>query len=473
MRQMMMTGIGIVGIALAGYAQKIDILKPAHQQQEQELRRFMDRLAHDGIPYEVKVEKQEYRPLMGRRSVMFLHNVTVPSGIAQEIWKYDWVTLLGLSQKYQKSPAYSFYMTILIMAHPENQKFGGYGSWQILDAIVNHSKKEWDENLEEYVGKVYQHNDYGLMSRHLKIFAESIPAIYQKDIQPPYRYIDETHDAKKFANPARELERWGYFCLKDIALGLIKHHLGLIDWCRENNPAEKPYLSALMMALFTVDGYSFSDESGVYTMNERGRMLMDFVVEFPIPENAIRLQAVMGGGNKDEIEAMMKKHGTGEMWQELLNTPVIPQPPDIEKYQARILLEQIQESLEGWRNQATTASSPNNAYPSQTAMGMFTDGHSFDEKNGIYIMNERGKILMDFIIEFPVPENATRLQAFMNGGNKGEIEMLMKKFNTEERWGDLLQSPAHPKFLKHSADDIMKRHHISPSNDERWLQRWR
>jgi len=54
-------------------------------------------------------------------------------------------------------------------------------------------------------------------------------------------------------------------------------------------------------------------------------MLMDFIVEFPIPENATRLQAVMNGGNKDEIEAMMKKHGTGEKWTELLKNPVHPE----------------------------------------------------------------------------------------------------------------------------------------------------
>jgi len=29
--------------------------------------------------------------------------------------------------------------------------------------------------------------------------------------------------------------------------------------------------------------------------------------------------------NKDEIEAMMKKHGTGEKWAELLKNPVHPE----------------------------------------------------------------------------------------------------------------------------------------------------
>jgi hypothetical protein len=103
----------------------------------------------------------------------------------------------------------------------------------------------------------------------------------------------------------------------------------LLKICRENDPEKKPYISALMMALFTVDGYAFNDGTGVYAMNERGKMLMDFIVEIPIPENATRLQAVMNGGNKDEIEAMMKKHGTTDKWAELLKNPV---HPDFAKY---------------------------------------------------------------------------------------------------------------------------------------------
>lgn len=79
------------------------------------------------------------------------------------------------------------------------------------------------------------------------------------------------------------------------------------------------------MGLFAIDGYSFDDETGVYTLNDRGKLLMDFIVEFPIPENATRLQAVMNGGNKYEIEAMMQKHGTEEKWKELLKNPVHPE----------------------------------------------------------------------------------------------------------------------------------------------------
>jgi len=39
-------------------------------------------------------------------------------------------------------------------------------------------------------------------------------------------------------------------------------------------------------------------------MNERGKIRMDFIAEFSIPENVTHLQVVMNGGNKDEVQAM-------------------------------------------------------------------------------------------------------------------------------------------------------------------------
>jgi len=122
-----------------------------------------------------------------------------------------------------------------------------------------------------------------------------------------------------------ELDKRLNFCINAEEGNLYGNQNGFIKWMRNKQPASKPYLPALAMGLFTINGYTFNDETGVYTMNERGRMLMDFIVEFPIPENATRLQAVMNGGNKDEIEALMKKHKTEEKWQALLKNPVHPE----------------------------------------------------------------------------------------------------------------------------------------------------
>jgi hypothetical protein len=80
-----------------------------------------------------------------------------------------------------------------------------------------------------------------------------------------------------------------------------------------------------MMAAFVVDGYEFDDETGEYRPNEMGRRLLDYVVEFPIPENASRLKIVMDGGNREWIEERMRQHGTEEAWREWLADPPKPE----------------------------------------------------------------------------------------------------------------------------------------------------
>ncbi len=117
---------------------------------------------------------------------------------------------------------------------------------------------------------------------------------------------------------------WLYYllsCPDTIRLDITKDFCA---WCRKSEPKENPSLSAVMMGLFIVDGYVFDDEKGTYNLNDRGRLLLDYIVEFPIPENATRLKIIRDGGNQAAVNDLMKKHGTAEAWQELLKNPVEP-----------------------------------------------------------------------------------------------------------------------------------------------------
>ena len=40
----------------------------------------------------------------------------------------------------------------------------------------------------------------------------------------------------------------------------------------------------------------------------------------------------------------------------------------------------------------------------------------------------------------------------LNGGNKDEIQALMKKHGTTEKWAELLKNPVHPEFAKYPQD---------------------
>ena len=86
-----------------------------------------------------------------------------------------------------------------------------------------------------------------------------------------------------------------------------------------------------MMGLLTVDGYSFDEETGAYALNERGGLLLDYIVQFPIPENATRLKTVRDGGNRELVDGMMEKHGTERTWNTLLENPEAPRLMKLER----------------------------------------------------------------------------------------------------------------------------------------------
>ena len=341
-------------------AEVADVLKPEWQRQEQDLLRLMDKWVAEGMRYDIKVEEYtvaktvRYSQKVAVGTIIcFRHFVTLPPEIKEELQKVKMMD--GFAREYLGSPKYSFAVAVLNIAF---HKDGFSTKDKPLSAIINKNKNEWDKtgiNImlgQKYInGFQWHEQEYVQWEKRSEqdVFLRSIPAVYANKVPPPNVLLKKNSQRigakvklleqditkeiargrnamsfKKFPETQETLEKWLHLCVHDEKERLADNRFGFIKWCRENKPATKPYLPAVAMALFTVDGYSFNDESGVYTMNGRGRMLMDFIAEFPIPENATRLQAVMGGGNKDEIEGMMKKHGTEAKWQELLKNPAHP-----------------------------------------------------------------------------------------------------------------------------------------------------
>ena len=320
MKKATLIAMMVCGLAPMCKAKEVDMLKPTIQKQEQDILQLLDKLARDGITYEITVVERDFG-LFGRSSsqILYNHKTAIPSEIKQELKEYDLYTWLGITDKYKTNPKYSFYLAIISLSYLNNHLL------QPLQPIINHNKKEWDENIQINIKNLSLYSGFitVIMDHCRKNLQKLIPVTYQNDVQLLHFVISFHGNNDKFP-PLSELEERIYLYLRKIYSGKQNNH-ELLKWCRDNNPIEKPHYSAVMMGLFSIDGYSFDDETGVYTMNERGKMFMDFIVEFPIPENATRLQAVMNGGNKDEIEAMMKKHDTEEKWQELLENPVHPE----------------------------------------------------------------------------------------------------------------------------------------------------
>ena len=44
-------------------------------------------------------------------------------------------------------------------------------------------------------------------------------------------------------------------------------------------------------------------------------ILLDYIVAFPIPENAGKLSVIADGGNLAFVNALMRKHGTAQTWE--------------------------------------------------------------------------------------------------------------------------------------------------------------
>ena len=364
--------IMLCGFAFAAHARKTDILKPIFQEQEQELQRIMERAASGGLKYDAVIETVARTNKMRQEYFIKVPTVRIPEDVREKVVKYNQRFARWHFAMYLDEPKYSFYAAILILGR-------GTGT-SLPESIVSHNPELWWNQdlskkkelfltmsicsdfqpgkretvpLEGYYGSVLfesippSHIEYIFAERIYKPRTDS-SFLIMNETSPilPYGYWLGTGDktgtsyAKSFDAFLKDGDK---DALKEIALvqPCVEHWLyltlfgekekqllaleGLLAWSRINAPVENPFLSALAMGLFTINAYSFNDETGVYTMKERGKMLMDFIVEFPIPENATRLKAVMDGGNRDEIQAMMKRHNTEEKWKTLLKNPVHPE----------------------------------------------------------------------------------------------------------------------------------------------------
>ncbi|MCL1922070.1 MAG: hypothetical protein FWG50_13540 [Kiritimatiellaeota bacterium] len=368
---MKMTGMSIIAGAVMAqvcYADRVtDIFKPDYQQQERIVYEVLEYCAKHGLKYKIKERGEIVFPGERHRTPpgleRFHYDVTLPPAILKKLEGVNSNLVNDVADAFLDDERFSFYAMVIIAGVNTTDLFGTLKNL----AIAKQDKQGWDANLTNSV------MTFALRPRGYyreMVLNESTPANhvilipeFDKDDVNPWsnplisrfseskseshqKYISDNKDRPApWSNPVswtmwskptierlhaapfknENIKIWLSFCLYDNIFKRSGNIHEFITWCRKNDPATKPYLPALMMGLFTVDGYAFDDGTGVYTMNERGRMLMDFIAEFPIPENATRVQAVMDGGNKDEIEGMMKKHGTEGKWKELLKNSAHPE----------------------------------------------------------------------------------------------------------------------------------------------------
>jgi hypothetical protein len=365
--------LAIILLGAAAHAEMADVLKPDIQRKELAVRRFIESFGDTTIPY--KITTQKYTTSVGRSSwtsrlvKMDEYVFTFPKDVQGKLDMLDKQVLHDTLMDYFDDERHSFTVAVLMAAETTGYRPSiEFRPWTPeVKAFLKKDKLLWNKEFlqtplegdkflfirQGFLNDCYHSLDaksgyssklralcethHCTLSYRYSVLRESIPSTYTNkvfavendpvfkayanapvekilDLSPAFRYTGARQDEfSPFVTPIQ----WAENRTADTQR--------FLKICRENDPAVNPHLSALVMAMFTVDGYAFNDGTGVYTMNERGRMLMDFIVEFPIPENATRIQAVMNGGNKDEIEALMERHNTEEKWQQLLKNPSHPE----------------------------------------------------------------------------------------------------------------------------------------------------
>jgi hypothetical protein len=326
-----------------------DELKPRYHQLERRFERLMERLASDGLDYKVEIKIVDHETFwFGHRMWRsYEHRVTIPSQVRRELRAYDWRFREAIFPEYIQDPKYSSIASVLHLASVPQPA----GLPVALTPLAEHDEASWSSDaakaafviVREWPGSKHAYWD--------PLFFESVPARYHETVFPPSAYIDGASVLGHGPFPDEIRKRIEEFSVAggwDADVSLHLEPKGLMWWLRwvlmgggmDPDPKDAlsaflaacrqaggqgPHLAALMMAAFVVDGYEFDDETGEYRPNEMGRRLLDYVVEFPIPENASRLKIVMDGGNREWIEERMRQHGTEEAWREWLADPPKPE----------------------------------------------------------------------------------------------------------------------------------------------------
>ncbi|WP_176012805.1 hypothetical protein [Victivallis sp. Marseille-Q1083] len=81
--------------------------------------------------------------------------------------------------------------------------------------------------------------------------------------------------------------------------------------------ADSEAYAAGMMAAFVVWGYDFDRETGIYTLTERGRQLLDWLMKYPSSYNARKVKILYDHGNLEFLTDLMKKYDNQADWEKL------------------------------------------------------------------------------------------------------------------------------------------------------------
>lgn len=344
-------------LCLSSRAEFVDKLKPPFvTSREKEMREVIAHMASTSCEVQVIGEpkairtnysfsRPEYKPGYEYRCIPSADDRMRAQAVTHDI-------VLGGIEAYLLDKRYSYGAALFLFAQlPSNVTMRAFYRFESLE---KKDKTLWDGSLSK--NAMHLMETLSVQNRYAGIrFYESVPTNFHdrlftariRDIVK-LKYMYSPLASKEYVNfksamtafnegsstnassvipiDVKHLENWWAHLLKsDSQNERPEENLpAFIFWSRLY-AKDHPELSAAMMGLFVVYGYQFDNEKGSYQLTDRGRGILDYIVEFPIPENATRIKILMDGGNREMVDGLMQKHKTEKTWQELLKNSVEPE----------------------------------------------------------------------------------------------------------------------------------------------------
>ncbi|MFA7238276.1 MAG: hypothetical protein WC058_15560, partial [Phycisphaeraceae bacterium] len=327
----------------------LDPLQPEADRRFQELDNLFRDCEANGLSYKVSVEEKVIGQghIWGGGVVTHYH-FGLPSNITAIFNKGGpgKQRLLEAELYYRlRDPKYSYYAGVLTMAH---EKCGP--PKKNVQPIADKDKAAWDREYEKYAKYLINLLQITPYPHQKQVFLDGMPQVYKKRLSqnkhewgavvdppftieitkqggyfpttmPEFKKIEEalasyqsdgrTDALQQLGEDSDTLRNWTMFLFNVDDETRMKNLKAFDIYARQHNQS-KGFFSAWMMNMLVAIGYQYDRDADQCVLNPAGKIMLEYAIEHPIPENMDTLRILREHGNADEIDSLIKKHHASE-----------------------------------------------------------------------------------------------------------------------------------------------------------------
>jgi len=330
----------------------LDPLQPEADRRFQELDNLFRDCETNGFDFSVSVEEKEVGGLFGgvrgKRHLVTHYHFTLPQKITDVLNNGGpGKQRLLEAELYHRllDPKYSYFAGVLTMAHEKCEP-----PKKDVQPIVDKDKAAWDREYEKYAQYLINLLQITPYPYQKQVFLDRMPQAYKKRLSqnkhewgtvvespftieitkrggyfptnmPEFKKIEEAvaaYQADGHADALQHLEEegktlryWTMFLFNVDDETRMKNLKAFDIYARQHNQS-KNFFSSWMMNMLVAIGYHYDRETDQCVLNPAGKIMLEYAIEHPIPENTDTLRILREHGNTDEIDSLIKKHHMGE-----------------------------------------------------------------------------------------------------------------------------------------------------------------